>query len=187
MRTQRCADRQASDRKENQIRRTVVSAATKPGGGYSSGRFQNVTAADRGGRVTGSSSETTNHCVDSAVACVVSCGRSCRTCTRQHPILAISPHCPCIARQQALSSWLMAAEPVMQANTGAAALNSRNKATILAKRRMTLKVYRAGGRQDISTTAQSDQWNRAVSCKRDGTKPCGDSWKGSVNPTHESL
>src|SRR6266851_5051772 len=45
-----------------------------------------------------------------------------------------------MARQQAFSSWLIAA-PVMQARTGAAALSSRNKATTLARRRITAPIY----------------------------------------------
>src|SRR5713226_9797593 len=45
-----------------------------------------------------------------------------------------------MARQQAFSSWLNAA-PVMQARTGAAALSSRNKATTLARRRITAPIY----------------------------------------------
>jgi hypothetical protein len=42
--------------------------------------------------------------------------------------------CPCIARQQALSSWLIATL-VKQAIRGAAVVSSRRIATTLAKRR----------------------------------------------------
>jgi len=45
------------------------------------------------------------------------------------------PHCPCIARQQVLSSWLI--NPlVRQAITGAAVVSRRRVARMPAKRRM---------------------------------------------------
>ncbi len=53
----------------------------------------------------------------------------------QQPVFAMSPHLPCISRQQALSCGVIAS-PVTQASIGAAVTISKNKATKVAKRRI---------------------------------------------------
>jgi hypothetical protein len=53
----------------------------------------------------------------------------------QQPIFAMSPHLPCIERQQALSS-LVIADPVIHASRGAAAVSRMKIATKLARRRI---------------------------------------------------
>jgi hypothetical protein len=69
---------------------------------------------------------------DVAAICGVS---SVRTSVRQQPIFSICRHCPCIERQQALSSRLITTL-VTHAITGAAAVSMRRTATMLAKRRI---------------------------------------------------
>jgi hypothetical protein len=54
------------------------------------------------------------------------------------------PHCPRIARQQALSSWLINTL-VRLAITGAAVVSSRRIARMPAKRRMASSVYVGAG------------------------------------------
>jgi hypothetical protein len=75
---------------------------------------------------------------DIAAICGVS---SVRTSVRQQPILSMWLHCPCIARQQALSLWFITTL-AKQAITGEAAVSRRRIATTLSRRRITISSIR---------------------------------------------
>jgi len=94
-----------------------------------------------------------------AAICGVS---SVRTSVRQQPIFSICPHCPCIARQQALSSWLIATL-VKQAITGAAAVSRRRMATMLAKRRTASSNYTSAFSETChQLPADRHSWGKAM-------------------------
>src|ERR1700733_12427093 len=85
------------------------------------------------------------------------------------------PHCPCMERQQALSSRLITT-PVTHAITGAAAANNRRIATILARRRISTFIivvavhscaYRLEG--EPRTQLNLSPWRRHL-CNRTETR-----------------
>jgi len=89
----------------NQILRLAMRTIVSPGGECSSGTFETTTAAG----CPKASATTTRFKVTGGAttdtAALASCGcTSDLTSTWQHPVFAISPHCPCIVRQQADSA-----------------------------------------------------------------------------------
>ena len=157
--------RRVQSREErNQILRTVVFAVTRPGGECSAGasREDDAVVWVRTGVGTIQAMTAQSRLIDAVFA--ASCGcLSVRTSVRQQPDFAIAPQLPCMARQQAFSSWPMAA-PVMQASTGAAVETMSRSATMPARRRIMTKVYAsahpilsAGGFSWLGRT-----WNESV-------------------------
>jgi hypothetical protein len=130
----------------DQILRTVVRLVRRPGGECSSGICQTIEAVKCRGSGRTAMCVTQTHWTSIAGDVAAICGvSSVRTSVRQQLIFSMCPHCPCMARQQALSSWLMTTL-VTQAITGAAVVSSRRIATMPAKRRMTVSSIRPRAR-----------------------------------------
>jgi len=127
-----------------QILRTVVFAVSRPGGECSTGACDAMVAMACTGAATGASCARHTRGRSVAGAAATICGASSvRSSVRQQPIFVISPHCPCMERQQALSSWLIAA-PATQASTGVTAVSRRKIATMPERRRISCLQYNLG-------------------------------------------
>jgi len=126
-------------------------AVSRPGGECSSGLRRRDGGTICASATTGGSQEITTNCtsIDGAMDGIWGWW-SVRTSVRQQPMVVMSPQLPCIARQQALSSWLIALS-VMHASKGAAAESRTRMATKLAMRRMLSTVYRFGNGRLVSS------------------------------------